>query len=228
MAIPIRKTCNLPDCEGQVVSNGLCDKHRIRMRVHGHTNSTRPIDWGDREKHPLYGAWTWRRRKHTLCKAWRDDFWLFVKDVHERPTPTHFLRRLDESKPYAPDNAEWVQATALRSETEREQKADYMRRWNIANVEKVRDSALRKMYGISLSTYKQMLDAQDGKCAICKKEEFVVDRKTDKVRELAVDHCHDTGTVRGLLCTNCNRGIGHFKDDAELLREAIYYLDKNQ
>ena len=50
----IRSVCMVNECESFVVSNGLCDKHRKRLEKHGHTSSTRPIDWGTRESNPLY------------------------------------------------------------------------------------------------------------------------------------------------------------------------------
>ena len=70
-----------------------------------------------------------------------------------------------------------------------------------------------------------MLQDQDGKCAICKREESACASITKKVRALAVDHCHVTGNVRGLLCRACNLGIGHFEDNLETLEEAIKYLE---
>jgi hypothetical protein len=63
-----------------------------------------------------------------------------------------------------------------------------------------------------------MLQEQDYKCAICGNEDEVEGRR------LAIDHCHDTGHVRGLLCGKCNRGLGLFYDDEELLQNAIKYL----
>jgi hypothetical protein len=78
---------------------------------------------------------------------------------------------------------------------------------------------LRSKYGIGLRDYKRMLEDQNDRCAICEGE-------CQSGNSLAVDHCHSTGDVRGLLCSNCNKGLGHFKDSPILLREAIAYLDK--
>jgi hypothetical protein len=64
----------------------------------------------------------------------------------------------------------------------------------------------------------ELLSAQDGRCAICGAE-----RGT---RRLAIDHDHTTGFIRGLLCVRCNTGLGSFRDDPELLRKAIEYLDR--
>lgn len=77
---------------------------------------------------------------------------------------------------------------------------------------------LKKRFNISLDEYKEMLEIQDGKCAICK--------NVTTIRQLAVDHCHKTGGIRGLLCTSCNTAIGGFKDSSTLLNRAILYLTK--
>jgi len=77
-----------------------------------------------------------------------------------------------------------------------------------------KDYQLRKTYGISLEDFARMVDKQDHSCAICKR----------KVEKLFVDHCHETGSIRGLLCMNCNTGLGHFRDDPKVLKEAIKYL----
>lgn len=77
---------------------------------------------------------------------------------------------------------------------------------------------LKKAYGISYQEYLTMLDAQQNCCAICG------EHKDNFSRAFAVDHCHDTGKVRGLLCGNCNTGIGNLRDDIGLLERAIEYL----
>ena len=82
-----------------------------------------------------------------------------------------------------------------------------------------RDKYLRRTFGISLAEYSEMLKAQNGRCWICGTTEG-----DSSGRTLAVDHHHGTGAVRGLLCSNCNRGIGLFKDDPERLAKAISYL----
>lgn len=75
-----------------------------------------------------------------------------------------------------------------------------------------------KKYGVTSEEYKDMIRQQEGKCAIC--------RGKDKNKKLAIDHCHETGVVRGLLCSNCNRGIGFLKDSVVVLNKAIKYLEK--
>lgn len=88
-----------------------------------------------------------------------------------------------------------------------------------ANPTKRRQQQLQQ-YGISVADYDQMLQAQDGRCAICSSEVGA------KGKSLAVDHCHETGAVRGLLCARCNVGLGMFQDDVARMRLAIDYLTK--
>lgn len=104
------------------------------------------------------------------------------------------------------------------------------RAWRAANPERVQLHADRnrprakvkrrhrtvEQYGLDLVQYNEMLAAQGGGCAIC--------GSIDKSKALAVDHCHDTGRVRGLLCSTCNTGIGRFSDDPALLIRAARYI----
>lgn len=81
-----------------------------------------------------------------------------------------------------------------------------------------RESSLLRIYDLTPEQYAQMLEAQDGKCAICR-HEF-----TGENRDTNVDHCHKTGKVRGILCPDCNRGLGLFRDDPVLLQRALEYV----
>ena len=99
----------------------------------------------------------------------------------------------------------------------------YMERWlkNHPDERKVfsRNSRIRK-YGIQPEIYYKLLYEQESRCAICRQEE--------KKRNLSIDHSHKTGKVRGLLCSNCNRGIGFLKDNVQSLKNAIQYLAENK
>lgn len=78
---------------------------------------------------------------------------------------------------------------------------------------------LERNYGITLAEYNEMLDDQGGGCFICGRT------AAEEGKRLGVDHDHDTGEVRGLLCQNCNTAIGFLQDDPALLRSAADYLD---
>jgi hypothetical protein len=73
-----------------------------------------------------------------------------------------------------------------------------------------------RQYGLTPKEYAAMLRKQQGKCAVC--------RAT--VRRPHVDHCHATGSVRGLLCGRCNRALGLMRDSASSLRRAATYLER--
>jgi hypothetical protein len=98
-------------------------------------------------------------------------------------------------------------------------------------VKRNRERRLR--YGMTLAQYQAMHDAQGGVCAICGRPETRRNPRGE-IRPLSVDHEHDPGdvrhatkpnaVVRGLLCSDCNAGLGHFKDDTGLLRKALEYL----
>jgi len=83
-----------------------------------------------------------------------------------------------------------------------------------------RHKRLKETYGIGIGEYQDTLIEQDFKCAICETHVDNLDYPLD------VDHDHETGEVRGLLCRRCNLGIGFFKDSIRLLKNAIEYLSK--
>lgn len=86
--------------------------------------------------------------------------------------------------------------------------------------EKVKYKAfIKRTYNFTFEEYEEMLDQQNGKCSIC--ESKIGSARTTR---LFVDHCHETGKVRGLLCSSCNNGLGQFKDSPKLLQKAINYL----
>lgn len=76
---------------------------------------------------------------------------------------------------------------------------------------------LRYKYGITIDDFHRLFEKQRRKCAICRE-------KFNGYDSIHVDHCHVTKKVRGLLCAKCNKGLGHFNDDPNILRRAIRYL----
>ena len=79
---------------------------------------------------------------------------------------------------------------------------------------------LKRSYGITPEEYNQMFLKQEGKCTICYRHQSVLRRR------LAVDHCHESKKIRGLLCDNCNPMLGYAKDNITILESAIEYLNK--
>lgn len=84
-----------------------------------------------------------------------------------------------------------------------------------------RNHRLRKNYGIDVAAWERMLASQGGRCAICRCA------PTDKdLRRFNVDHSHETGEVRGILCHGCNVALGLLRDNQGILQSAIDYLDR--
>jgi Recombination endonuclease VII len=109
---------------------------------------------------------------------------------------------------------------------------DYKKEYNV-NPEKVKRNARRwaimnprrkilNNYKMTVQEYENVLKLQNYKCAICPK------KMSELNKHLAVDHCHKTGKIRGLLCRKCNSGLGFFKDDPILVEKALKYLCEEQ
>lgn len=92
------------------------------------------------------------------------------------------------------------------------------------NVTSIVSRNLLRNYGITLDQYDEMFEKQEGVCKICKKPETSTIKGA--VKRLAVDHCHSTGRIRGLLCNNCNTAIGLFKENKNFMLNAIQYLEE--
>jgi hypothetical protein len=115
---------------------------------------------------------------------------------------------------------------------------DRVRRWQLENPEKYhvkqreyvetgqkqvwdRKSYLKRTYGMTLEDYERMFEAQAGVCAICSEAR-------PEERTLHVDHDHETGMIRGLLCFRCNNALGDFDEEYELFQRAADYLDRDE
>ncbi len=97
----------------------------------------------------------------------------------------------------------------------------------LCNLHYTHAKSIKKKYGLSMQDYLAMVHYQCGTCYICGKPETKVDPRSGRVHMLAVDHCHHTGKVRGLLCDKHNRAIGLMDDDAGILNRAIEYIQGN-
>ena len=78
----------------------------------------------------------------------------------------------------------------------------------------LRDQYYRRTFGISADEFDALLEAQGGGCAIC-------GTRPERVASLHLDHCHETGAIRGILCLSCNQALGHFRDDPASSRRRL-------
>jgi hypothetical protein len=97
---------------------------------------------------------------------------------------------------------------------------NYQSKYYRSSPSTFKDKNLKTKYGISLSQYNQMLLKQDNKCFLCKVDSNILKHA------LAVDHCHETGRVRKLLCHNCNGAVGFTKENTSTLQRTIEYLNE--
>jgi hypothetical protein len=171
----------------------------------------------------------WMKRSRPngmICDEWRNDFLQFVADIGKRPSDKHKLFVADESKPIGPGNFVWKESMVCKvdGEDEKTYRARFQRAYRQLRPGKYKEYGRKARYGISREEYVALRKKQKNKCAICGNAE---QRKVrGKVTELSVDHCHNTGKVRALLCFSCNSGLGSFKDDIDRLRKAVDYLER--
>ena len=118
------------------------------------------------------------------------------------------------------ENREQIQYRRRERHQERiEQEREYKRLWARKNYEGQRKYLLKRNFNMTLEEYDVLLEKQCNRCAICGKTPEENDRR------LAVDHDHETGEVRGLLCRSCNLILGHAHDTINILARAIVYLE---
>jgi hypothetical protein len=124
---------------------------------------------------------------------------------------------------YYAQHASHCDATAAKwAKDHLEQRRSHHSRYRTANKDKVALASLRhhlgREYGLTVEAYESAVSGVEGACEICGEACRTGGR-------LSVDHAHDTGDLRGLLCRACNSGLGHFRDDAGLLKKAVSYLE---
>jgi len=121
-------------------------------------------------------------------------------------------RHARNPEPYRERARQWA---AENPERRAAYQAEYRNRPERKRV--MRDLYYRRTYGISADEVDAMLEAQSGGCAIC-------GEKPERLASMHVDHDHEQGHLRGLLCLSCNQGLGQFRDDPATLLRAIVYL----
>lgn len=92
--------------------------------------------------------------------------------------------------------------------------------WRDKNPDKAKAGQLKAKFGITLETYNSMLAAQNNCCPICNRNQYEL-----KIN-MAVDHCHTSLKIRGLLCDPCNKALGYLRDNPEFAENAAIYLRK--
>lgn len=175
--------------------------------------------WLMAERGKKYLSITYKGRKMTASQV----AWL----LHYKEWPGRTLQYVDRD----PGNLRISNLQKAAYVTERIVNDEGVTRYKMGK-EQVRHYGLARNYGgMTLTQYAEMFAEQNGCCAICKKPETakIPGRKTEGsetgVRDLSVDHDHETGAIRQLLCNACNYALGEMNDDPDRLRAAADYLD---
>lgn len=126
---------------------------------------------------------------------------------------------------YSDGKGDCMQCAKVRREAKYRRTKDKVfaetKAWALANPDKkaaISERSRLKKYGMTPQQHQAILEEQKGLCRICK----------ETLGRVHIDHDHKTGAVRGLLCHKCNVGLGHFRDDPALLREAAIYLEAHR
>lgn len=132
------------------------------------------------------------------------------KECQVNPEQLEFYSRADGKKPFIQSQCKVCVrgSNAMRRQKHR-----------AINPNWQREVDLKHNFGISMTEWNTMFDSQQGKCAICFRHQSELNKN------LRVDHNHQTGVIRGLLCATCNSGIGMLQDNAEILQNAYNYLN---
>jgi hypothetical protein len=159
----------------------------------------------------------WRERNPEKLKEWGTSYYQQNKEKCAEAS-----RRCREKK--KAENPEAFRAAKAESykrwrESHKEEHARRNAEWYRNNPDRIKDHVLKQKFGITKADYDAMFAAQNGGCAVCSKP-------CKSGRRLAVDHCHETSKVRGLLCMNCNNALGRVNDNIEILRNMIKYLER--
>lgn len=196
-----------------------------------HTLSVQAV----REEQEIFKLGQAKTCKHCQKSKPIETFYLskYSKDGH-RPTCIECWRTIhrrtpEQNREFREKNIDRIRAydrKRITPEWKRREKSIYDRKYRHGDPERQRNWAMKRQFGITLEQYEQMLKDQDGLCAICFQPESRKSNRSHKPKNLAIDHCHEIGTVRGLLCQDCNTGIGLFKDSPFLMIKAAKYLEK--
>lgn len=192
------KFCKVSGCERGYKAKGYCKSH-YRMFLRG-LEQTKPID-------------TYDTNPPEHCTA--DDC---TRPVHSKKLCSmHYVRvrkswKVKDARP----NSDVVPCSVSGCDGRQYAKA--------LCYEHYRHIAKLKQYGITEAEYDGFFMQQNGLCALCLQPETATHRVSGNVLSLAIDHCHNTGKVRGLLCKHCNQAIGLLKHSTEILNRAVAYL----
>ena len=167
-----------------------------------------------REKHPDYFK--------NQSKKWYEDNKEHAKERSRKYNRDHPGHSSEQAKRWRAQNPEAskIQGKKYYSEN-REKELERKKKYGKDNPAHTRRAYLKKTYGITPEDFSLMKEIQGGRCAVCGAH------YSDLKKDLCIDHNHDSGMVRGLLCSKCNSAIGLLNDDPRLLYSALMYITRS-
>jgi len=164
-----------------------------------------------------------KKKRAERKRQWRIDHPEEAKALDKKYNHVNPERRKAIKKTY---NENHKEEAAMYRKNNSKTRAEYNKQWRKDNPEKAAEydkrNNLKKCFSMTLEQYQELFDSQNCVCAICNQPEQA------KGKSLSVDHDHGTGTIRGLLCQNCNTAIGKLQDSVEILQSAIKYLQETK
>jgi len=204
--------CAVADCLNPAKTRGWCHKHYVRWWKHGDPLIVQLAGWGNRPRQhqtcsvddcatrPLARGWC---RKH--YKRWQATGDPTLTLPTGRPE-LGVCQRSHEPNWYVYEQGRRVNRTCRTCRNER--------RFSPEGIAEHRDRELQRLYGISSAEVDALLTSQGGVCAICARSP----------EPPHVDHDHQTGAIRGILCNSCNLAIGMLQDSPDIVQAALTYL----
>jgi hypothetical protein len=216
-----QKACTVEGCEkiGPVV-RGMCNAHYLKVRRYGDPHFVAKPPPPEGHKVCCQCLQTLPRESFNRLSAAKDGLYPSCRDCTNARKRARYAEDPDSvlARNYA--SRQRAGEAALVKARERWATQDKMRQ-----RENFRRRHLMRKFGITPEDYQRLHDEQRGLCASCGQPEIDIDARSKQVRYLAIDHCHATGKVRGLLCRRCNTALGLLGDDVTGVRRLLAYLE---
>lgn len=208
----LTRGCSVAGCDKPHYGQGFCTTHLYRFKKYGDPN------------HPVKAQ---SKRGENLSDGTNKVCSTCKRNLHESMFNKE-SRRPDGLSIYCKECLSMYSRNRYRKPEAKAKIKEKNSKWRERNPDADAEKNLKKKYGITLQQYNEMLLLQNGVCAICgQKEKVRRQKKAAGPERLAVDHCHESGRVRGLLCFKCNTAIGSLGDTEEMVQRVISYLAKS-
>jgi hypothetical protein len=205
----MKRVCKVDGCSEQSQSLGLCRLHYKRFKKHGDPTFMHkgvcPNCNTEFEAKYSFQKWCSKdcNRQANQKRQWADWY------------ARNSKRHIDHNRAYYVENRNFV---LKRTKQWAEQR-------KLIDPDIAKKMSRKWRYGISHEQFLSLIERQNGRCRIC---QFVFELDSDKTKMPYVDHNHDNGQVRALLCHHCNLVIGHAKENPLIIQSAIDYLERNR